>query len=134
MCNIMDIGSIYCPLVDIGSYGKYSGGDSFANRKLGRTLEENSLNIPIPVELSDTNKKSTFLIVGGEAFPLSPNLLRPYSLAKQWDDTSNNNIIYYYVPKIALKTYFSLVGEQFQFCSRKLKTAPGYAEKIVFTR
>lgn len=51
----------------------------FRNSKLGIALEKKSLNLPLPKELPGTNDKIPYFFVGDEAFPLRPDLMRPYS-------------------------------------------------------
>lgn len=120
--------------VDIGSYGKNSDGGIFAHSKLGRALEKNALSIPNPVELPGTNQKAPFVIVGDEAFPLKPNLLRPYSSAQQRDNITKK-IFNYRLSRArrCSENSFALLGQKFQFYNRKLKATPEYAEKIVLT-
>lgn len=120
--------------VDIGSYGKNSDGGIFAHSNLGRALERNALNIPNPVELPGTNQKAPFVIVGDEAFPLKPNLLRPYSSIQQRDDITKKNFNYRLSrARRCSENSFALLGQKFQFYYRRLKAAPQYADKIVLT-
>nr|XP_022907898.1 protein ALP1-like [Onthophagus taurus] len=111
--------------VDIGSYGKNSDGGIFAHSTLGRALEQNNLNIPYPVELPGTNQKANFVIVGNEAFPLKPNLLRPYSSPQQRDDTTKK-IFNYRLSRArrCSENAFDILAQKFQFYNRRLKSAP----------
>lgn len=56
--------------VDIGGYGRNSDGGLFANSKLGKSLEQNKLNVPKDNALPNTQTIMPYVIVGNEAFPL----------------------------------------------------------------
>jgi len=64
--------------VDVGSFGKNSDSTIFKNSTLWTQLAYNSLNIPEPSVLSNTDANVPYLFVGDEAFSLSTNVLRPY--------------------------------------------------------
>lgn len=64
--------------VDIGAAGRESDGGVFSNSDFGKYLELSSLNFPHPQPLNGTNIAVPFCFVGDEAFPLLPNLMRPY--------------------------------------------------------
>lgn len=65
--------------VDVGSYGRNSDGGIFANSTLGISLANNKLNVPGDKPLTQNGEPLPHVIVGDEAFPLKPYLLRPYS-------------------------------------------------------
>ena len=66
-------------LVDIGDAGRHSDGGVLSNSAFGQALESGTLSIPDPCPLPGTNQPALpFVIVGDEAFPLKPNILRPY--------------------------------------------------------
>jgi len=64
--------------VDVGSFGKDSDSTIFKNSTLWTLLANNSLNIPEPSVLPNTDANVPYLFVGDEAFSLSTNVLRPY--------------------------------------------------------
>lgn len=67
-------------LVDIGALGHNSDGGVFRNSRFGKAILDNTedLQLPPPKNLPGTNKVAPFVFVGDEAFPLRPNLMRPY--------------------------------------------------------
>ncbi|XP_046839403.1 protein ALP1-like [Xenia sp. Carnegie-2017] len=66
-------------LVDIGQAGSQSDGGTFEASEFGKAFLLGQINLPTPVCLpNDTGKPMPFVLVGDEAFPLKPNLLRPY--------------------------------------------------------
>ena len=66
-------------VVDIGAYGHQSDGNVFANSLFGKKLQ--NLQLPLPAEepLTATSEPQLpYVFVGDEAFPLLPNVMRPY--------------------------------------------------------
>ena len=66
--------------IDVGAYGKSSDGGIFANSSFGEALQEKKLHLPPDCHLPEAAAlgKMPFVFVGDEAFPLLPNLMRPY--------------------------------------------------------
>lgn len=58
--------------IDVGSYGSISDGGIFAKSSLRIAIEENQLNLP-----------NGYVILGDEAFPLTPYLMKPYPRRNQ---------------------------------------------------
>lgn len=72
MCDANFVG------VDIGAYGGNADGSIFANSGYGRRLLCGELGLPQPAALPNEEIIPHF-IVGDAAFPLKPNLMKPYS-------------------------------------------------------
>ena len=64
--------------IDFGSYGRINDAGIFRRSKLGKVKEENQFTFPEPSEIENHEPKLTFVIIGDEAFPLNPNLMRPF--------------------------------------------------------
>lgn len=65
--------------IDVGSYGKQSDGGIFANSSLFHHLENNSLHVPESKPLPGTDIILPHVLLGDEAYPLKPYLMKPYS-------------------------------------------------------
>ena len=66
-------------LVDIGDKGRHSDGGVLANSEFGKALLDRTLPFPTNRALPGTvHPQLPFTIVADEAFPLKPNLMRPY--------------------------------------------------------
>lgn len=65
-------------LVDIGDSGRHSDGGVLSNSAFDQAFESNSLTIPPPRALPSSSTEASFVFVGDEAFPLRPNMMRPY--------------------------------------------------------
>ncbi|CAN7937470.1 unnamed protein product, partial [Ixodes hexagonus] len=63
--------------VDVGRCGGESDGGVFRRCQLSGALESNQLGVPEPVALPGGNV-TPYVILGDEAFPLKPYLMRPY--------------------------------------------------------
>lgn len=67
-------------IVDCGQYGRISDAGVYDASHLSVLLEENKLNIPQQkFKLSGSDVDVPFLIIGDEAFPLKPYLMKPFS-------------------------------------------------------
>ena len=64
--------------VDVGSYGKQSDSNVFANCSLAQCLSTNSLDIPSCKPLPGTQEPLPIVFVADEPFPLNDNLMRPF--------------------------------------------------------
>lgn len=71
----------YCfRVVDVGAYGKGSDGRTLWDSAFGQSLQDGTLEIPQPASLPGAEDLGPVphVFVGDEAFPLRPNLMRPY--------------------------------------------------------
>lgn len=67
-------------LVDVGSYGGNSDGGIFTSSEIYTALQEGTLNIPKgTANLSGSNIKLPCFFLGDSGFPISNNMMRPYS-------------------------------------------------------
>lgn len=65
-------------IVDVGARGKQSDGGTFASSKLCNLISNNNLNLPPEKNLPGTNIKVPHVLIGDEAYPLKPYLMRPF--------------------------------------------------------
>lgn len=65
--------------VDIGAYGSISDGGVFSASKFGEDLKNNKIPFPTTSNLPGCTEEMPYFFVGDSAFPLSTNLMRPYS-------------------------------------------------------
>ena len=76
----------YCiTYFDVGTNGRAGDASVFRESSLGKRLERNELGIPGPRPLPSSNDPLPFFIVGDDAFPLKPYLLKPYPAKKIGD-------------------------------------------------
>lgn len=82
-------------LVDIGSPGRCSDGGIFKNSVIVKSILNQSIDFPKPVEIDTVNGPIPFHIVADEAFPLFTNLMRPFP-GRGKQNLSINHIIFNY--------------------------------------
>ena len=79
----------YCiTYFDVGTNGRAGDASVFRESTLYRGLERNELGIPDPRPLPSSSDPLPFFIVGDDAFPLKPYLLKPYPAKRMGDMTS----------------------------------------------
>jgi len=65
--------------VDVGLNGRISDGGVLGHSDFGKMMENQSLNIPEPQQVRRSNKILPYVFVADDAFPMTQNLLKPYS-------------------------------------------------------
>ena len=72
---------------DVGTNGRAGDASVFRDSTLYRGLERNEVGIPDPRPLPSSSDPLPFFIVGDDAFPLKPYLLKPYPAKRMGDMT-----------------------------------------------
>ena len=67
-----------CICADVGANGRCSDGRIWSNSNLSKQLEENSLGIPGPKNLTNSNSTTPYVYLGDDAFALETYLMKPY--------------------------------------------------------
>jgi hypothetical protein len=67
-------------IIDVGDLGRNSDGAVFRHSSFGELLKQGKLNVPPPTTLpgETIDEPFPYYLVGDEAFPLLPYLMRPY--------------------------------------------------------
>ena len=65
-------------MVDIGASGRNSDGGVFSNSELGYAITNNTLDFPPPEGIGQSNVILPYVFVADEAFPLRPNMMKPF--------------------------------------------------------
>lgn len=118
--------------IDVGSYGRNSDGAIFSNSQLGKSLANNTLNVPSDIPLVEGEEKLPLVIVGDEAFPLKPYLLRPYS---RQNITGNeaNKIFNYRLSRArrVVENAFGILSARWRVFLRHLEVQPDMTDIII---
>ncbi|XP_066583739.1 uncharacterized protein [Prorops nasuta] len=94
-------------LVDIGAYGGNSDGGIFECSNIGKSLKNNQLHLPITLgRLPNSDNLLPGYFLADSAFPLSSNLMKPYS----GNNLSKEQKIYNYRLSRARRTIESAFG------------------------
>lgn len=120
--------------VDVGAYGKNSDGGIFANSSFGKALEKNKLNVPKDRNLPGTQSPAPFVIVGDEAFPLKPYLLRPYPGSTINGDVEKQIFNYRLsrARRVSENAFGNLV-QKFRIYFRSINLFPENVDKVILT-
>lgn len=118
--------------VDIGAYGTNSDGGVFKSSSLGQVLANDSLNIPPPKPLPHSDVIVPHVIVCDEAFPLTPNTMRP-SPGKSLEN-NRDNTVYNYRHRRArrvVENAFDILAKKFNIYNRKFNFKPEHMDIVV---
>lgn len=64
--------------IDVGGYGKEGDAGLFSKSNMGKWISDNSFPFPPPKEIVQSGIALPFVILGDEAFKLTPHMMRPY--------------------------------------------------------
>lgn len=73
--------------IDVGGYGKNSDGGIFEESIMGQKFNRGEFNLPHDKPLQGQEEPSPYVLVGDQAFALSPYLLRPFPYEQSRDDS-----------------------------------------------
>ena len=109
--------------VDVGCNGRI--GDSGL-----RALEENSLNVPEPSMLDDMETFIPYTIVGDDAFPLRPYIMKPFSKRLL---TAEERIFNYRLSRARriVENAFGILANRFRIFLSAIQSRPEVAQKII---
>jgi hypothetical protein len=65
-------------LIDVGAYGRENDSSIFSNSSFGKVFSSGNLNVPPMRNIPGTSVSIPLYFIGNEAFPLKPNLMRPF--------------------------------------------------------
>lgn len=65
--------------IDVGGFGKQSDGGTFKASALYKALQGRTLHLPEDNDLPGSSLRVPYVFIADEAYPLMPNLLKPYS-------------------------------------------------------
>lgn len=123
----------YCfTAIDVGSYGRSNDAGVFRRSNLGKAIEEKQFPFPDPNEIQEHGPKIPFVIIGDEAFPLKPNLMRPFP----GDSLNDQQRIYNYRHSRArrvIENAFGILARKFRIFYRPIDMDPSNAEFVVLS-
>ncbi|XP_056393554.1 uncharacterized protein LOC130290243 isoform X1 [Hyla sarda] len=77
---LMAVADVHCKFlaIEVGAYGSSADSRVLMSSKFGRHVIKNQVTLPPPQPLPGTMNLLPYVFVSDEAFPLLPNLMRPY--------------------------------------------------------
>lgn len=118
--------------IDVGAYGKNSDGAIFSNSLLGKSLANNSFNVPANEKLTPNGEELPYVIVGDEAFPLKSYLLRPYS-RRNLNGDEQKKVFNYRLSRArrVVENSFGILAARWRIFLRYMEVQPKTAQNIV---
>ena len=121
-------------VVDFGGYGKQSDGNVLANSTFGKKLLNMYLALPPPEPITGTSElRLPFIFVGDEAFPLLPNILRPYPGDYIPYEKSVYNCRLSRARRV-VENAFGILASKFRCLRRPMIMSPNNAERFSLER
>ena len=119
--------------IDVGAEGKASDGGIWAKSSFHDHLNhpDNPLQIPGPEHFNGIDGRLPFFLVGDDAFPLGPNLVKPFP---GHGLTRKQRIFNYRLSRCrrVIENTFGILTCRFRVFRRTIEVNPNYLEKIVF--
>ena len=122
--------------VDIGQYGSNADGPVFQKSQFGSMFMKDELNVPGPKPLP----RASFLgnmphvIVADEAFPLCPNIMRPYPRGRNASKMPRPRRVFNYRLSRACRIVecaFGILAQRFRIYNRRMQYSVETVIKIV---
>ncbi|XP_011864017.1 PREDICTED: uncharacterized protein LOC105559950 [Vollenhovia emeryi] len=117
-------------LIDVGAEGRRSDGGVFADSSIQSGLHSNTLNVPLPARIVG-ERELPYVLVGDEAYPLAPYLMRPYP---RRSDLDLRKKVYNYRLSRArrvIENAFGILVARWRIFRRPINTSILKAKKIV---
>jgi hypothetical protein len=117
--------------LNVGCQGRISDAGGFANTTFKKMLMECKLNLPDNAPLPGRTKLVPCVFLGDDAFPLSPNLLKPYPGAQE--KGSYRRIFNYRLSRArrVSENVFGILSARFRVLRKPLLLSPEKVELVV---
>lgn len=116
--------------IEVGAYGKQSDGGIFSESTLYQRLKNGTFNMPADTELPQTDIKLPFVIVGDEAYPLTPWLMRPFP-RRELDDLKRTFNERLSRARRVVESSFGILAAKWRLLQKPIETTPASADQIV---
>lgn len=118
---------------DVGCQGRISDGGVFRNTEIYRRMQANLLQLPTATSLENREKNVPYVFIADEAFPLTENILKPYSGVHL--KGSKERIFNYRLSRArrVVENVFGIMSSVFRLLRKPLLLEPSKAEIIIMT-
>lgn len=118
--------------IDVGAYGSCNDSSVFRKSRFGRELASGSFPIPPPVTLSQQRPRVPCYILGDAAFPMSCNLMRPFT-GKGLPE--KEEIFNYRLSRgrRVIENAFGILVQKWQIFKRTINLSPSVLELVIKT-
>jgi len=116
--------------IDVGAYGKQSGGGIFCYSSLYQLLSSINFNMPNARKLPLSDMELPFVILGDEAYPFLSYLMRPYPRRQL---TESQRLFNYRLSrgKRVVKSAFGILAGKWRILNKPIETSPNMADRIL---
>jgi hypothetical protein len=117
--------------VNVGCQGRLSDGGVFKSTGFKKLMENSTLNLPEKSALPGGDKLSPYVFVADDAFPLSPNIMKPYR--GNQPKASKNRIFNYRLSRArrVVENVFGIMASIFRVFRKPMLLQPEKVDKIV---
>jgi hypothetical protein len=116
--------------IDVGAYGKHSGGGIVRHSSLYQLLSSNNLNMRNGKKLPLSDMELPFVILGDEAYPLLSYLMRPYPKRQLIESRRLFNYRLSSVRRV-VESAFGILAGKWRILNKPIETSPNMADRIV---
>ena len=122
--------------IDVGDYGSNADGAVFRKSAFGQRFLDNDMDVPPPKTIPNAEHLGSlpYVIVADEAFPLKPNIMRPYPKVKTAARLPREVQIFNYRLSRArriVENAFGILAQRFRLYNRRLQLKPTTVKFIV---
>lgn len=118
--------------IDVGSYGREGDAGIFSKTAFGKQIKDGTFGVPPPAKLPNSNTEVPHVIVGDEAFPLLPNLMKSYPRNQSAADESK--LVYNYRHSRGRRTTentFGIMSAYFRVFFSPIAVKPERVDNII---
>lgn len=117
--------------IDVGAYGSEGDSSVFCNSQFGRSIVENTIELPENVSIGAFSMP--FVFVGDDAFPLVERILKPFTPPRGGNLSDDEKIFNYRLSRArrCVENSFGILTAKFICLARPLLCSPERAQKIV---
>ena len=121
--------------IDVGDYGSNADGAVFRKSAFGQRYLDNDMDVPPPKTIAGAEHLGSlpYVIVADEAFPLKPNIMRPYPKMKAATLPRDMQIFNYRLSRARriVENCFGILAQRFRLYNRRLQLKPETVKIIV---
>lgn len=118
---------------NVGCQGRISDGGVFNDTTFKKRLQDNTMSIPPPNALSGRNMAVPYVFLGDDAFPLSVNIMKPFS--GMHHQGSQNRIFNYRLSRArrVVENVFGILSSVFRVLRKPMLLEPETATKVTLS-
>ena len=117
-------------MADVGINGRFSDGAVFQHTSFGKAFYENSLSIPEPDLLPESEKILPYVFIADDAFQLSDNFMKPFA---QHGLTNGQKIFNYRLNRARriVENAFGILSSRFGIFQKPMNLSPEKVQVVV---